>query len=172
MTEVAMTDVETIEEAGARRTSPRGAGFEIIFEGACFAAATALLAALGGVLISVTVGGWPALAKFGPAFLFTSTWDPVKEVFGAAGPIVDTLITSGLALFFALPVAGGVAVTVPVSVTVPLAVAVAVAAGVAVVVGVGVGLTGKRTWRCAWMSPPTPMSCAVTVTVWPAALRT
>jgi phosphate transport system permease protein len=94
---------------GRRRSAPRGAGFEPIFEGLCFAAATALLASLGGVLVSLVIGGWPALAKFGFGFLTTATWDPVKEIYGAAGPIVGTLITSALALAISLPVAGGVA---------------------------------------------------------------
>ncbi|MBV8594387.1 MAG: phosphate ABC transporter permease subunit PstC [Caulobacteraceae bacterium] len=91
------------------RVSPRGSAFERGFEMLCFAAATALLAALGGVLVSLLIGGWPALAKFGPAFLTSKVWDPVKDVYGAAGPVVGTLITSALALLFALPIAGGVA---------------------------------------------------------------
>ena len=92
-----------------RRSAPRGASFEPVFKALCFAAATALLASLGGVLVSLVIGGWPALARFGVGFLTTSTWDPVKEVYGAAGPIVGTLITSALALAISLPVAGGVA---------------------------------------------------------------
>jgi len=91
------------------RTSPRGAAFDRLFEGLCFAAATALLASLGGVLISLAIGGWPAFAKFGFGFLTTSTWDPVQQVYGAAGPIVGTLITAAVALLIALPIAGGVA---------------------------------------------------------------
>jgi phosphate transport system permease protein len=92
-----------------QRSAPRGAWFEPIFEAVCFGAATALLAGLGGVLVSLVIGGWPALARFGVGFLTTSTWDPVKEVYGAAGPIVGTLITSAVALAISLPVAGGVA---------------------------------------------------------------
>ena len=95
--------------ASSARAYPRGAKFEPIFEGLCFAAATALLAALGGVLVSLAIGGWPAIAKFGFGFLTVSTWDPVKDVYGAAGPIAGTLITSALALLFSLPIAGGVA---------------------------------------------------------------
>lgn len=91
------------------QTSARGSAIEPLFRGACFAAATALLAALGGVLVSLFIGGWPAIAKFGLGFLTTATWDPVQDVYGAAGPLVDTLITSALALLFSLPVAGGVA---------------------------------------------------------------
>ena len=80
-----------------------------LFEALCFAAATALLAALGGLLVALAIGGWPAIRKFGVGFLFVSTWNPVTEVYGAAGPIIGTLVTSGLALLIALPIAGGVA---------------------------------------------------------------
>ena len=93
----------------APRHAPRGARLAFLFEGLCFAAAIALLAALGGLLVSLLIGGWPAIRKFGVGFLFTSTWNPVTDVYGAAGPIVGTLITSALALLLALPVAGGVA---------------------------------------------------------------
>ena len=92
-----------------RRSRPRGAALEPVFEGLCFAAATALLASLGGVLISLMIGGWPAFARFGLGFFTTSTWDPVKQIYGAAGPIVGTLITAAVALIIALPVAGAVA---------------------------------------------------------------
>ena len=94
-----------------RRTSPRGSAFDTIFEGLCFFAATALLASLGGVLISLAHDGWPAFAKFGLGFLTNSIWDPNPdhEVYGAAGPIVDTLITAIVALALSLPIAGGVA---------------------------------------------------------------
>jgi phosphate transport system permease protein len=95
-------------EVGAR-VEPKGAALETFFEYLCFSAATLLLAALGGVLVSLIIGGWPAFAKFGVGFFTNSTWDPVQDVFGAAGPIVGTLITSLLALLMAVPVAFGVA---------------------------------------------------------------
>src|SRR5271154_4224759 len=97
--------------APPRRATPRGFGMEPIFEGLCFGAATALLVALGGVLVSLAVGGWPAISRFGLNFITGVTWDPnpEHELYGAAGPIVGTLITSAAALLMALPVAGGVA---------------------------------------------------------------
>ncbi len=101
----------TLPAAGrsARRSAPRGAAVAKVFEGLCFAAATALLAALGGLIASLVIGGWPALRKFGFGFLTNATWNPVTDVYGAAGPIVGTLITAALALLLALPIAGGVA---------------------------------------------------------------
>ena len=97
--------------AARRRSTPRGFAFEPIFEALCFSAAIALLIALGGVLVSLAIGGWPAFAKFGLNFITGVTWDPnpEHEVYGAAGPIVGTLITSTLALAISLPIAGGVA---------------------------------------------------------------
>ncbi len=92
-----------------RRSQPRGAAAGQMFEGLCFAAATFLLVALGGLIVSLVVGGWPAIHKFGLGFLTSTTWNPVTDVYGAAGPIVGTLVTSALALLIALPIAGGVA---------------------------------------------------------------
>ena len=92
------------------KARPRGGALDPFFEALCAASATALLAALCGVLVSLTIGGWPAFHKFGLKFFTVSSWNPVTEVYGAAGPIVGTLITSFLALAIALPVAFGVAV--------------------------------------------------------------
>jgi phosphate transport system permease protein len=103
-----MSEASSAQIAG-RRTKPRGAGLAAIFEWLCFAAATALLAALGGLLTSLVIGGWPALKRYGLGFLFTTTWNPVTDVYGAAGPIIGTLITAAVALLLALPVAAGVA---------------------------------------------------------------
>jgi phosphate transport system permease protein len=104
-----MSDAAIPDAAPRRRASPRGAFIGQMFEGLCFAAATTLLASLAGIIVSLIIGGWPAISKFGFGFLTTATWNPVTDVYGAAGPVVGTLITSALALILALPVAGGVA---------------------------------------------------------------
>ncbi|MGE5501069.1 MAG: phosphate ABC transporter permease subunit PstC [Ignavibacteriales bacterium] len=88
----------------------RGAALDRVFEYLCFSAATMLLTALGGIIVSLAIGGWPAFAKFGFHFFTTATWDPVAEVYGALGAIIGTLVSSGLALLFALPLALGVAI--------------------------------------------------------------
>jgi len=56
------------------------------------------------------VNALPALKRFGPSFLFTSTWDPVAEVYGAAPMIFGTLASSLLALVIAVPLALSVAI--------------------------------------------------------------
>jgi phosphate transport system permease protein len=92
------------------RAKPRGGALDASFEWVCFISASLLLLALIGVIGTLMIGGWPAFHKFGFAFFTTSEWNPVTEVYGAAGPIVGTLITSILSLVIALPIAFGVAV--------------------------------------------------------------
>ena len=68
------------------------------------AAAVMVLAILGGVIISLLVGAWPALREFGLGFLVEETWNPVTERFGAIAPIYGTLVTSFIAMLIAVPV--------------------------------------------------------------------
>ncbi len=65
-----------------------------------------LLALVGELLVSA----WPAIRRFGGTFLWTSVWDPVAGVFGAAPMIFGTLASSLLALLLAVPLALGVAI--------------------------------------------------------------
>jgi phosphate transport system permease protein len=66
-----------------------------------------LIVIILGVLF---VEAWPALKRFGPSFLWTSTWDPVAEIYGAAPMIFGTLASSLLALIIAVPLALSVAI--------------------------------------------------------------
>ena len=78
--------------------------------------ATLTVLALLLPLLLLTVGGQlavsaaPALKKFGMRFLFTTTWDPVAEVYGAAPMIFGTIVSSLLALLIAVPLALGAAI--------------------------------------------------------------
>src|SRR6266480_7637705 len=56
------------------------------------------------------VGALPALKRFGPSFLWTSAWDPIAEVYGAAPMIFGTIASSLLALLIAVPLALSVAI--------------------------------------------------------------
>jgi phosphate transport system permease protein len=67
----------------------------------------ALMLVLLGVLF---VSALPALKRYGPSFLWTSTWDPVKDVYGAAPMVFGTLASSFLALLLAVPLALSVAI--------------------------------------------------------------
>ena len=73
-------------------------------------AAWLTLAMLIAILVSLTAGAWPAISKYGLGFLASTTWDPVKEVFGGLVMIYGTLMTSIIALLIAVPVSFGIAV--------------------------------------------------------------
>jgi phosphate transport system permease protein len=51
----------------------------------------------------------PSIRKFGWGFAFTSTWDPVAEIFGALPVIYGTLLSSLIALLIATPLGVGAA---------------------------------------------------------------
>jgi phosphate transport system permease protein len=73
-----------------------------------FASAVPLL--LIFIAWEIGVAGWPALREFGFGFLTSSTWDPVRGVFGAAPAIYGTVVSSIVALMIATPLALGVAI--------------------------------------------------------------
>ena len=81
-----------------------------------FSAITAI-AAFGVILISFGIflvlfkESLPAMNRFGfEGFIFSTEWDPVQELFGAAPALIGTLITSFFALMLATPIAIGIAI--------------------------------------------------------------
>ena len=65
---------------------------------------------LAAILVSLVIGSSLSIQKFGPSFLWSAEWDPVKENFGALVPIYGTLVTSAIALAIAIPVSFGIAI--------------------------------------------------------------
>ncbi|MCW5702307.1 MAG: phosphate ABC transporter permease subunit PstC [Bradyrhizobium sp.] len=76
------------------------------------ASAISVLLILGGIILSLIAGAWPAMKEFGFSFLWTARWAPSADppVLGAVGPIYGTLITSFIAMLIAIPVGIGIAV--------------------------------------------------------------
>ena len=74
--------------------------------------AISVLLILGGIIVSLVVGAWPAMKEYGFAFLWTERWAPAADppVLGAVGPIYGTLLTSVIAMAIAIPVGLGIAV--------------------------------------------------------------
>jgi phosphate transport system permease protein len=83
---------------------------DAIFRNTTRAFAFLVFSLLAAILVSLVIGAWPSLAKFGAQFLVHENWDPVQEDFGALVPIVGTLVTSAIALGIAIPVSFGIAV--------------------------------------------------------------
>ena len=148
--------------ASPQGAPPGHATGEIVFRFACAAAATFLLAALAGVIISLFIGGLPAFREFGFGFLTSTTWNPVTEVYGAAGPIAGTLITAFLSLLIALPLALGVAVFLvefcPARFSGPIAIAVELLAGIPSIVYGMWGLFVLAPWFATHIQLPLVLS--------------
>lgn len=80
-----------------------------IFEALGALSAGLLALVLVGVTVAVVVLARPSLARFGAAFLLGSSWDPVREEFGALPFLYGTAVTGFVGLLLAIPVALGVA---------------------------------------------------------------
>ena len=105
----------TAETAGVARVAVQkgraGAIGDVVFRGLAFFFALLVLIILGGVMVSLVAGSWPALRTFGFfSFIITEAWNPVTDEFGALAPIYGTLITSAIAMLVGIPVAFGIAV--------------------------------------------------------------
>jgi phosphate transport system permease protein len=68
-----------------------------------------VLLALLGIIVSLLINAWPTFQKFGLRFIWYVEWDIVNEEFGAAIAIVGTLVSAGIALLIAVPLAFGIA---------------------------------------------------------------
>lgn len=93
-----------------------------------------VLIALMGIIVSLFYNAWPTFQKFGLAFITTVEWDIINEEYGAAISIVGTLLSAGIAMVIAVPLAFGIAVflteTCPVWLRRPLGTAIELLAAV------------------------------------------
>lgn len=93
-----------------------------------------VLIALICIIASLLYNAWPTFAKFGAHFLWYVEWDIINDEFGAAISIVGTLLSAGIAMVLAVPLAFGIAVflteTCPVWLRRPLGTAVELLAAV------------------------------------------
>jgi phosphate transport system permease protein len=96
--------------------------------------AVCVLLLLGGVIVSLVIGAWPALSTFGFGFIFSEVWNPVTDKFGAWAPIYGTVVTSILAMLLGVPVSLGIAMFItelcPAVLKRPLGIAIELLAGI------------------------------------------
>jgi phosphate transport system permease protein len=74
--------------------------------------AISVLLILGGIIVSLIIGAWPAIQEYGLSFLWTQRWAPSADppVLGALAPMYGTLVTSLIAMLIAIPVGLGIAI--------------------------------------------------------------
>jgi phosphate transport system permease protein len=93
----------------ARRPARSAPWADAVFGWAARGSAILTLGLLAAILLSLLVGAWPAIEKYGLGFLTSSVWDPVSGEYGGLVMIYGTLATSFIALVIAVPVSFGIA---------------------------------------------------------------
>ena len=76
-------------------------------------AAFLVLFILGGIIISLFIGAWPAIRTFGVDFLLTQRWAPNARpvpVLGGLGPLYGTMVSSIIAMAIAVPIGLGISI--------------------------------------------------------------
>ncbi|MPZ49751.1 MAG: phosphate ABC transporter permease subunit PstC [Dehalococcoidia bacterium] len=81
-----------------------------LFRGVVYGSGLALLAVMVAMVYELADGARPSFAKFGFGFLTGTTWDPVKEVFGALPLVYGTIVSSIVGLVIAVPISIGTAI--------------------------------------------------------------
>jgi phosphate transport system permease protein len=83
---------------------------DFLFRTMTAAFAAALVLCIGAMALEMLRASELSLAEFGFGFIAGTTWDPVREVFGALPFIYGTVVSSVLALAFAIPISLGAAI--------------------------------------------------------------
>jgi phosphate transport system permease protein len=94
----------------SKQIGRRRVGGDQILKGAVAAAAVSIVVLLIALGIELINGSLQSLTTFGFPFLYSNTWDPNHNIFGALPFIYGTLVTSAIALLIGLPVSLGVAI--------------------------------------------------------------
>jgi phosphate transport system permease protein len=82
---------------------------DLIFSRSLLIVAVGIALLLGLIALFLLNQGWPAFSKFGFSFVWSSTWDPIRNIFGAFPVIFGTLVSSGIAILISAPLSIGVA---------------------------------------------------------------
>ena len=116
------------------RIASRQRVLDIVFHRLTQAFSLVVLLAMVGIIVSLVINAWPTFRKFGIDFIWTAEWDIINEEFGALIAIVGTLLSAGIAMLIAVPLAFGIALflteTCPVWLRRPLGVAIELLAAV------------------------------------------
>ncbi len=72
--------------------------------------AFSVLMVMSCIFVGLVIGSLPSIKAFGFSFLLHFVWDPNKDLFGAAAPLLGTLSTSFIAAALGIPLSFGIAV--------------------------------------------------------------
>lgn len=97
--------MSTAELLGAKplelRHVQRAKRSDVAFRWSLLLATVAFIALICALFAGLVLKSWASIATFGPAFLWTSNWNPVTGTFGALPLIYGTVVSAGIALVLA-----------------------------------------------------------------------
>lgn len=99
----------TAQDGSVADRNAHGRLGDVVFGMVARLAGWSILVVMAGIILVLVWGGRQAFFTFGPAFLTSTAWNPISHNFGAATSIFGTLVTTAVALLFAVPFAFGVA---------------------------------------------------------------
>jgi len=90
--------------------SYRKVRFENIFRRSLMLTALAVLIIVIGIFFTLVVQSMPSIKTLGIKYIWSKTWDPVSDMYGAFPFLLGTLLTSFLALIISIPFSFAIAV--------------------------------------------------------------
>ena len=100
------TDAPAIEQSGIKEFKKR----PDLFRALCWVASAATVAILAWIIFEITRQAAPSIQKFGLDFLTNSKWVPNRNIYGVSPFLIGTVVSSLIALIFALPLGLAIAI--------------------------------------------------------------
>lgn len=89
--------------AGSREKGSPQNFSDLLFKWITFLCALVIILLMLGFFVQLSWHSMPAIKKYGLEFLFSDAWDPVRDNYGAGSAIYGTLVTTIIAMLFAVP---------------------------------------------------------------------
>ena len=100
------TDAAAIDQGGIKEFKKR----PDLFRALCWMASAATVAILAWIIFEITRQAAPSIQKFGLDFLTNSKWVPNRNIYGVSPFLIGTVVSSVIALIFALPLGLSIAI--------------------------------------------------------------
>jgi phosphate transport system permease protein len=100
------SDAAALEQSGIKEFKKRPDVFRVL----CWLASAATVAILAWIIFEIVIQAMPAIHKFGFDFLTSSKWVPNRNIYGVSPFLIGTVVSSLIALVFALPLGLAIAI--------------------------------------------------------------
>jgi phosphate transport system permease protein len=103
-------EADTMTRVRSWRFSHHSGFGDGLFSNLSLVFALVIVGLLLGLVLVLTIDALPAISRFGFSFFSSSSWNPVREAFGALPAIYGTLLSSVIGLVIAVPISLGAAI--------------------------------------------------------------